>query len=244
MRTTVMIAALASIAAMSSAHAAPAAPTHEYRFDGNLQDSLGGPDLQSLGGTVGAGTFEFPAGGGLTLDSALTDGADYAIEITARLDQISEFRRILDFKNGASDSGLYSFAATLSFLPTIFGSSSVFSTTDFATILVTRDGGTNELTGYANGTPQFSIADAGGLGIFSTPAARMVFFRDDNVFPGEEAGGSVRLIRIFDEGLSAAEVAALYAPIPEPGTWALSLVGLGLVAWTIRRSRSAGNAGR
>jgi hypothetical protein len=154
---------------------------------------------------------------------------------------VSGYRRILDFKDGGLDAGLYSFAGRLSFPPVIFGSESVISAGAALTILVTRIGSTNTLTGYASGIEQFSIVDGAGNGIFSTPGARMVFFRDDNVFPGERTSGATTSIRIFDRGLSPTEVVALYAPIPEPGTWALTLAGLGLLGWASLRKRSAAN---
>ncbi len=238
MRTLMLAGALICLGAMDAAQAAPAAPVHEYRFDNSLADTLGGPALQSLGGTLGDGSYTFAAGQGLILDGALSNGADYSVEITARLDQVSEYRRILDFKNGASDTGLYSFAGRLSFPPINFGTASVISAGDPVTILLTRIASTNTLTGYANGTAQFSIVDGAGNGVFSTSGARMVFFRDDNVFPGEQTSGVVTSIRIFDRGLSPTEVVTLYAPIPEPGTWALTLAGLGLLGWAARRKRT------
>jgi hypothetical protein len=239
MRTLMLAGALICLGIVEAAHAVPAAPVHEYFFQDTLADSRGGPSLQSLGGTVGSGSYTFEAGQGLILDGALASGAGYSVEITARLDQISEYRRILDFKDGASDGGIYSFAGRLSFPPTIFGSGSAISTEAFVTILITRDSNTKALTGYANGIEQFSLIDTPGAAVFSTPAARMVFFRDDNVFPGEQTSGTVKSIRVFDRGLSAAEVVTLYAPIPEPGTWALMLTGLGLLGWLSSRARVA-----
>lgn len=239
MRTLIFTGALIFLGMVDTAQAVPAAPVHEYEFDNTLADSLGGPALQSLGGTLGDGSYTFAAGQGLILDGALGNGADYSVEITAQLDQVSGYRRILDFKNGGSDAGLYSFAGSLSFSPAIFGTASVILASNPVTILLTRIASTNTLSGYANGVSQFSIVDGAGAGIFSTTGARMVFFRDDNVFPGEESSGAVTSIRIFDRGLSPTEVVALYAPIPEPGTWALTLVGLGMLGWASMRMRSA-----
>jgi hypothetical protein len=244
MRTSTLAGALVCLAMIDAAQAAPATPAHEYRFGNTFADSLGGPALQSLGGTLGNGSYTFGAGQGLVLVGALANGADYSVEITAQLDQVSGYRRILDFKAGGSDTGLYSFAGSLSFPPAIFGTDRTITGGDFVTILLTRIAATNTLTGYANGTMQFSVVDAVGNGVFSTPGARMVFFSDDIVFPGEQTSGTVASIRIFDRGLSAAEVVALYAPIPEPGTWALTLTGLGLLGWASVRKRAAARATR
>lgn len=244
MRTLMLAGALICLGIVNAAQAAPAAPVHEYQFDNTLADTLGGPSLQSLGGTLGDGSYTFAAGQGLILDGALSSGSDYSVEITAHLDQVSEYRRILDFKDGGSDAGLYSFAGRLSFPPAIFGTDSVISAGNPVTMLLTRIGSTNTLTGYANGIAQFSIVDAAGNAVFSAPDARMVFFRDDNVFPGEQTSGAVTSIRIFDRGLSPTEVVELYAPIPEPGTWALTLAGLGLLGWTSRRKRSRASTPR
>ncbi len=86
MRTLMLAGALICLGIVKAAHAVPAAPVHEYFFQDTLADSRGGPSLQSLGGTVGSGSYTFEAGQGLILDGALASGAGYSVEITARLD--------------------------------------------------------------------------------------------------------------------------------------------------------------
>jgi hypothetical protein len=60
-------------------HSSASMLIHDYQFLNNLNDSLGGPSLVSLGGTVGSGNYTFAAEQGLSLSNALPNSADYSL---------------------------------------------------------------------------------------------------------------------------------------------------------------------
>ena len=83
------------------------APVHVYELDGSLADTMGGPDLVALGGTLTAGGYDFEANEGLNLSSASIDPGEYTIEIDFSFDALSSYQKILDFKGLVADTGIY-----------------------------------------------------------------------------------------------------------------------------------------
>jgi hypothetical protein len=64
------------------------------------------------------------------------------------------------------------------------------------------------VAGYVNGSPEISFSDTGNDALVSVADA-LSFFRDDFVVPNEHSTGAVARIRIYDDALSPAAVAAL-----------------------------------
>jgi hypothetical protein len=158
----------------------------------------------------------------------------YSIDFSFAFDTVDGYRRLLDFKDLGSDTGLYVLSSALNFYNLVTGDSA-FAVQQMARVTVTRDAAGN-FTGYVDGVQQISFNDASQLAVFSEPSQVAHFFRDDNVVSGEHSPGFVDYIRIYDVALSASEVASLQAPaVPEPGTWALWLAGLAAVGAAARR---------
>jgi hypothetical protein len=215
-----------------------AAPAHDYELNGSFNDALGGPALVTGGGTLGADGYTFGVSQGLALSNALTDGADYSIEIRFSFDanqttNNSTWLKIIDFKNLTSDDGLYSYlsagARTLDYCvcgTQHNGTADVFSGGKLVDVLLTRDKTTQMVKGYANGVEQFSFVDVTGSAVFSSSDKVIHFVRDDNAVMGEASSGFVDRIRIYNGAI---------APVPEPETYAMLLAGLGLMSTVARR---------
>ncbi len=213
------------ILAATQANAA-AVLVHDYQLDGDLSDTLGGPDLISEGGTIGAASYAFGPNQGLSLIApSLTDLGSYSIEMRVSLDFLiagagSPWIKLIDFKNKSSDAGLYSFdgesdgtGSILQFYP-FGGTSDTFTPGAFANVVITRDGTTKEVVTYAEGFGQFSFIDSLDDAVFSNSIIR--FMQDDTVVPGETGYGSIDYIRIYDSVLTADEVAG--GGVPDGGT--------------------------
>jgi hypothetical protein len=193
----------------------------DYRFQNTRNSTVAGaPDLTDFP-TVGANTFvtstvdgqprtvlQFPEGNGLRLapTSGVIANGVYTIVILFEFDTVRGYRKVLDFKNGTSDSGLYVFNDFLSFFPGVIGTATLTPNVYYQVVLTRDAAGT--VTGYIDGVQQFSFSDTSQLAeIDSNNALR--FFRDDNVQGTESSGGSVARIRLYDAALTAAQVAAL-----------------------------------
>ncbi len=191
----------------------------DYQFQMNLNSSVGVPPaLQN----VGAGNIyvsdsvdgcprtvlRFPQGNGLLLQptSGVVPTNVYTIAMLFRFDTVSGFKRVLDFKTGTTDNGLYVYNGALNFYPTASGPAGSVLVSNWVQVVVTRDA-TDTVAVYANGVPQFSFSDTAGNGVISTANA-LRFFKDNNAI-SEESAGFVARIRLYAAAMTPAQVALL-----------------------------------
>lgn len=203
----------------------------DYRFQGKRSSSVGNaPALQDIGprdnsfttATVDGDSrkvLRFPKGNGLKLPDitrVLTNNGVYTIVVLFELNDVgndtSRFRRVVDFKNGASDSGPYiekvGGTSRLSFYRQGLGS--VQGTTPIAAnryvqVVITRNA-IGTVRAYVDGSPQFEFDDTTSQDAVISGANVLRFFKDNT---SEDSGGSVARIRLFDSALSADDVGRL-----------------------------------
>src|ERR1017187_6336549 len=76
--------------------AAGITPSHSYDLTISLADSLGGPSLVPLGGTLVPGTgYVFGANQGLNLSGAFANPANYSIRMTFKIAKTSGFVKFI-----------------------------------------------------------------------------------------------------------------------------------------------------
>ena len=193
---------------------------HNYEFSGNLSDSIGGVTLIPDGGTVTSSEYQFLANQGLALQSP-RELKSYTLAMRFRFSDVSDFRKAVDFKNLASDHGLYVTSATLEFYPVSgAGPGGAFAANVFSVLALTRNDSTQNVIGYVNGIKQWEFTDNGELAVpvFTSGVSTFQFFKDDVSSGGVEASaGAVDWIKVYDAPLSMADIAGLSTSVPEPG---------------------------
>lgn len=218
---------------LASSLALAATPAHLYELNNSLADTMGGPALVNLGGSLTASNYQFEANQGLSLSGVL--GSVYTIDTVVSLDAVDGWRKLVDFKALAPDDGFYVYYSNLNFYPVIGGTAAV-NAGQWAQVTLTRDAA-GLTAGYVNGVQQWQFDDSvTQRATFSEPDGVAHFFIDD-VATGqlEVSGGKVDYIAIYDSALSAAEVGQITS-VPEPESYALMLTGLaGLGLWARRQ---------
>lgn len=190
----------------------------DYQFNNNLSSSVGSaPDLVDLGtaNSFSATTieeqdltvFNFAKGTGLRLSTAgVIPNNQYSVVILFKFDEISGYRRILDFLNLTQDTGFYNYSGKYDFFNVSGGDgTTTYTANQYIKTVLTRDA-SGQVTGYLNGKQEFTFKDSSNLAQISS-ANFLHFFRDNP--NNENSGGSVARIMLYDNALSADEVASL-----------------------------------
>jgi hypothetical protein len=239
-------ATIAGLWSLGAALPAKAAVVANYQFQNTLSSTIASaPDLvpfvlgsyssASIGGTPTT-VYNFGKQQGLSLDATGLISDNYTIAALFSFDDISDYRKILDFKNLTSDTGLYTIGGQLNFYNEAIGGPTVGPGTFFEVVL-TRDSSNALMTAYFDGTPVFSFSDSSSLGVISA-ANLLNIFQDDAATGGNESSsGSVAGLRIFDNVLTDAEVAALDLRTPSAVPGPLPLFGAAAAFGWSRRLR-------
>jgi hypothetical protein len=227
---------------LSSLPANAAILVHDYQFNGNLNDSLGGPSLVANGGSVSATNYTFGPNEGLSLSNGFTGFAgNYSIVIDFSFLEKGDaaYAKIIDFQDLTSDTGLYQLTeGGVSLLdlydadvpPGDVGIGITPITFDVQIqVTLTRDAG-GEVAGYVDGVQQFSFTDTDGHFVFSEVNNVAHFFWDDDTTQNAEVtSGQVDRIRIYSDA----------AAVPEPASlaiWGLGALGCAIAGYRRRKA--------
>ncbi len=254
MKSILSLGVAAMAIGIASGASAMVVPTHIYYFSAKTTAARGGPAMVAGSGasyqTPGTpeGGMKFLANEGPAVTGAIAQPGQYSIEMFFSLDDVFSYRRLVDFKNGASDNGLYLYGGDL----LLFGASGFgeidAKAKDMLHLVLTRTAD-RQVSAYANGQLLFSVVDTFDVALFSNDNVARFFIDDNNA--AETSSGFVDFIRLYDGALGADEIAALYnggvpfrdfaieAPggVPEPASWATMIIGFGLMGSALRRRR-------
>ncbi len=179
--------------------------------------------------------------GGLTLSNAggLVAADNFSVDLVFKFNErTNAWRRILDTLNRTSDSGFYVDPSNnLDVFPNA-GSAVSFNTGQYYDVVMVNDHG--NITAYANGTSTSLAAVSTSLNISADNVIGL--FIDNTVAggQGEWSSGSIAHFGLYNGALSTDQIATIYHQnttpgVPEPASWALMVVGFGLVGVAARR---------
>jgi hypothetical protein len=211
---------------MTAAASASAALQADYQFQNTLASSLGAPPtLSALG--LGTNSFAtesvngspqavltFPAENGVQLapTTGVIPNDNYTLAVLFRFAQVTNraWQRIVDFQNGTSDRGIYSHQGVLELYPYARGATATIKAEEYVLVALTRDSA-GTVTGYVDGTRQFSYDDSSTDAAIIDANNTLRLFRDNESggASGESSAGAVARIELYDEALTADQVADL-----------------------------------
>ena len=206
------------VALFDTDYGAAASARADYRFQGDLTSAVGSaPPLDwvnsgqfftnTLVDGVDRMALRFPEGSGLVLQPATVvfPSNQYTVVVLFQFDAVNGWRRLLDFKNGASWNGLYVVNGGLCFYPATAVSAVCVTNNAWHQLALTREPG-GRVRVYCDGVERLSFNDWESSHTVIAAANTLRFFKDNGI---EEASGWAARIRNFNSPLSAAQVAAL-----------------------------------
>lgn len=235
--------ALSLLTSVVMASANAATPAHSYIFGSGFAD----PDVSWANASLSGSGIDVFWDGQVAISNVLSS-PEYSLDFQISLNRTDWQRKVLDFKNLTTESGVYvdfgrlGFAdATGTYITPLSSSPTDISVDSPVRLTFTRTSA-GLFSAYVNGAAQFSFDDAANLATFGSAAT---LFRDDSAICGYcQTGGTLSYLNVYDTALSATEVAGLghsIAPaVPEPETMALVAAGL-LTAFTLGRRRQHKN---
>jgi hypothetical protein len=196
----------------------------------------GAPDLADIGpgnrfanetvDGVDRRVLIFPSGGGVSLPtSGLVDPKSHSIVMLFRLADVFNYRRLLDFSEGASDDGLYNLdgRAVLYVGGNIAASADRVFEDAYVHVTLTSEttlAGSQWTVVYVNGSPVAAATTSQGFGLES---GVLRFFKDNVRGParGEQSAGALACALVYDGALTTGEVRQLttdptLCPAPRP----------------------------
>jgi hypothetical protein len=167
-----------------------------------VEESL--PNLSCLERTV----YSFPANSGVQFDNGAAGnfiGNDYSVEMYFKFSTSNGFFRIMDYKNQTSDLGLYATNTELQFYDELTVNTIAFATPDYVHLVLTRNGVSNLVSIYLNGSLIGSFTDSGNKAVLDGSNV-LNFFQDDLIFGGEAQPGTIAMLKLYDQEINATEV--------------------------------------
>jgi hypothetical protein len=172
---------------------APLRLLRDFRMERGFRDLTGkGPELEPLGGDVEHGQYLFEAGQGLRIpDAGVTD--HYAIQLNLLYHGGDSYQKIIDFKNRASDGGLYFYQGHLTFYTLANGGAP--QPEQEHRLRLERDRNTRIVRGYLDLRPIFAFIDLDDDAVFEKGAGSL--FVDDLSTKNEQGPGAFRSLNVW-----------------------------------------------
>ena len=197
-----------------------------YEFDNSLSEINGsGPVLNVLGdegiyqqdtlGEVGDArkwVYRFENNSGFQFDNAAADnflGESYTIELYFVFDELTSWKRVVDWKNRKSDNGAYVYNGQLNFYPYVYSDEAPVVEGEYTYYVITRNGDDQTVKIYTDAREEIRFTDTNGDAL---PDGDNVvnFFHDDLAVPNEASSGAVAMLKLYNYALDSSQIKTNY----------------------------------
>ena len=198
-----------------------------YEFQNTLTDKDGsGPELTVLGNpgvyvldtlneisNATKTVYRFEANSGFQFNNAEAGdfiGESYTIELYYVFDNLSSWKRVVDWKNRKTDYGAYVYYGQLNFYPYVYSGEAPVVPGEYSYYVITRDAGTQKVLIYTDARVEIDFIDTNGDALVDSDNV-INFFHDDLVVPNEASSGAVALLNMYNYVLDSNTIVQNYA---------------------------------
>jgi hypothetical protein len=197
-----------------------------YEFLNSLNEKNGsGPTLSILGnpGSYVLDTlneiqgntrtvYRFETNSGFQFDNTAAGnfiGTSYTIELYFVFDNLTSWKRVVDWKNRKTDYGAYVYYGELNFYPFIYSGEAPVEPGEYTYYVITRDAATNKVLIYADAKVEIEFTDSNGDALVDGDNF-VNFFQDDLSVPNEASSGAVAMLNIYSYVLDSNSIKQNY----------------------------------
>jgi hypothetical protein len=178
--------------------------------------------------------------GGLLFDTTgLISSNVYSVEMVFSLQNATGWRRVLDSQDRASDNGLYVDPSSHLDIFPVAGSATTFTPNTYYDVFLTVNAG--QVDGYVGTSHEINTSTS----VMNVSTNYLGLFLDNTASggQGEYSPGNIALFRVFNNALTAGDIAAIDANpfgappsgVPEPSSWLLLAGGAAALLMFRRR---------
>lgn len=194
----------------------------KYNFEGTLAETnLAGPVLSVLGteGTYVLDTlneiqgktktvYRFEKNCGFQFQNTQASGflgETYTIELYFVFDELSSWKRVVDWKNRKTDKGAYVFNGQINFYNIIYSPTAPVVAGEYTYYVVTRDGASKKVNIYTDAQNMVEFTDSWDDAVLDGDQV-LNFFHDDLMVANEASPGAVALLNLYNYALDTTTI--------------------------------------
>jgi hypothetical protein len=132
-------------------------------------------------------------------------GETYTIELYFVFDELTSWKRVVDWKNRKTDNGAYVFNGELNFYNILYSSEAPVVTGQYTYYVITRDGASKKVLIYTDAEVKIDFTDNYNDALIDGDGF-LNFFHDDLVVPNEASSGAVAMLNLYNYALDSNEI--------------------------------------
>jgi len=193
-----------------------------YNFLNSLNEVGGaGPALTVLGtqgsyvtdtlneiGSTDKTVYRFEKNSGVQFNNVAAGnfiGESYTIELYFVFDELSSWKRVVDWKNRKTDWGAYVYYGQLNFYNILYSQEAPVAEGEYTYYVITRDAATKELNIYTDAEVEINFTDNNGDALIDGDGV-LNFFYDDLSVPNEASSGAVAMLKLYNYALDSTAI--------------------------------------
>lgn len=193
-----------------------------YNFLNSLQETNGnGPTLTVLGNTGNfvvdtlseiqgnnKTVYRFETNNGVQFNNQAAGNfikGSYTIELYFVFDELSSWKRVVDWKNRKTDWGAYVYNGKLNFYSILYSEEAPVVAGEYTYYVVTRDSVSQKVLIYTDAEVKLEFTDTNGDALIDSDGM-LNFFYDDLVVPNEASSGAVAMLNLYNHTLDSSDI--------------------------------------